>query len=217
MADVLARIVARKRREVAARLDGPVPAEPTTRSLRAALARRGARFIMEVKRASPSSQRGQVEAAVAAYAPVPMRQRADDGADFALARRPAFVRSAVEGPSSTRISRRRRTVSEARAPAPTPLLAMCRCRRRDCGGGARRGERWDGEIVECRTRELYARWRLDNNLRGINNVIETRGTTCVTSGSPARPAECCLLRKRAFRRAPMSSERPMPTASSRSA
>ena len=37
MADVLARIVARKRSEVAARLSGPVAAEPTTRSLRAGL------------------------------------------------------------------------------------------------------------------------------------------------------------------------------------
>ena len=60
MADVLARIVARKRREVAARLDGPVPAVPATRSLRAALARPGARFIMEVKRASPSGHRSAV-------------------------------------------------------------------------------------------------------------------------------------------------------------
>ena len=85
MADVLSRIVARKRREVAARLTGPVPADPTTRSLRAALARPGARFIMEVKRASPSGHRSvvSVEQAVAAYAPV-----ADaisvltDGADF---------------------------------------------------------------------------------------------------------------------------------------
>jgi indole-3-glycerol phosphate synthase/phosphoribosylanthranilate isomerase len=40
---------------VAARLAGGVPAvEPTRRSLRAALARPGARFIMEVKKASPS-------------------------------------------------------------------------------------------------------------------------------------------------------------------
>ena len=73
MADVLARIVARKRAEVAARLGGrPVSAVPTTRSLRAALARPGARFIMEVKRASPSGHRSEVavEAAVAAYAPV---------------------------------------------------------------------------------------------------------------------------------------------------
>ena len=60
MADVLARIVARKRREVAARLGGPVAAHPTTRSLRAALARPGARFVMEVKRASPSGHRSAV-------------------------------------------------------------------------------------------------------------------------------------------------------------
>ena len=60
MADVLARIVARKRSEVAARLSGPVAAAPTRRSLRAALARPGARFIMEVKRASPSGHRSAV-------------------------------------------------------------------------------------------------------------------------------------------------------------
>ena len=85
MADVLARIVERKQREVAARLSGPVDAAPTTRSLRAALAQAGARFIMEVKRASPSGHRSDVtvEQAVCAYAPV-----ADaisvltDGADF---------------------------------------------------------------------------------------------------------------------------------------
>jgi indole-3-glycerol phosphate synthase/phosphoribosylanthranilate isomerase len=52
---VLAEIVARKRVDVAARLTGSAPAaEPTRRSLRAALARPGARFIMEVKRGSPS-------------------------------------------------------------------------------------------------------------------------------------------------------------------
>ena len=85
MADVLARIVDRKRREVAARLSGPVAAAPTTRSLRAVLAKPGARFIMEVKRASPSGHRSAVTVsqAVRAYAPV-----ADaisvltDGADF---------------------------------------------------------------------------------------------------------------------------------------
>lgn len=57
---VLGEIVARKRTDVAARLAGvslgdlASRAEPTKRSLRAALARPGARFIMEVKRASPS-------------------------------------------------------------------------------------------------------------------------------------------------------------------
>jgi indole-3-glycerol phosphate synthase/phosphoribosylanthranilate isomerase len=53
---LLAEIVARKRIDVAARLGGfsPEAAEPTRRSLKAALARPGARFIMEVKRGSPS-------------------------------------------------------------------------------------------------------------------------------------------------------------------
>ncbi|HTU10463.1 MAG TPA: bifunctional indole-3-glycerol-phosphate synthase TrpC/phosphoribosylanthranilate isomerase TrpF [Allosphingosinicella sp.] len=52
---VLGEIVARKRVDVAARLAGGAPAAaPTGRSLRAALARPGARFIMEVKKSSPS-------------------------------------------------------------------------------------------------------------------------------------------------------------------
>ncbi len=57
---ILGEIVARKRIDVAARLEGVTldalrtRAVPTERSLAAALARPGARFIMEVKRASPS-------------------------------------------------------------------------------------------------------------------------------------------------------------------
>jgi indole-3-glycerol phosphate synthase/phosphoribosylanthranilate isomerase len=57
---VLGEIVARKRIDVAARLAGRnldslrAEARPTQRGLRAALARAGARFIMEVKRVSPS-------------------------------------------------------------------------------------------------------------------------------------------------------------------
>src|SRR5438093_128509 len=57
---VLGEIVARKRVDVMARLDGVsledlrARAAPTTRSLAAALARPGARFIMEMKRTSPS-------------------------------------------------------------------------------------------------------------------------------------------------------------------
>ena len=73
MADVLAGIVERKRREVADRLRGAgFNPEPSRRSLRAALARPGARFVMEVKRASPSGHRSAlpVRDAVAAYAPV---------------------------------------------------------------------------------------------------------------------------------------------------
>ena len=74
MADVLAQIVAAKRAEVAVRLSGvdPLAAEPTTRSLRAALARPGARFVMEVKRASPSGHVAKyaIDQAAVAYAPV---------------------------------------------------------------------------------------------------------------------------------------------------
>jgi indole-3-glycerol phosphate synthase/phosphoribosylanthranilate isomerase len=65
---VLGEIVARKRIDVAQRLAGVTldalrgRAEPTRRSLRAALLRPGARFIMEVKRASPSEGAIRAEA-----------------------------------------------------------------------------------------------------------------------------------------------------------
>lgn len=76
----LGEIVARKRIDVAARFAGVSlgelrgRAEPTSRSLRAALARPGMRFILEVKRASPSAGSLRAEADPAAiargYAPV---------------------------------------------------------------------------------------------------------------------------------------------------
>src|SRR5436190_13681413 len=71
--DVLAGILERKRSDVADRLHGtrfdPVPSR---RSLHAALAKPGARFIMEVKRASPSGHRSTLSVgdAVTAYRPV---------------------------------------------------------------------------------------------------------------------------------------------------
>jgi indole-3-glycerol phosphate synthase/phosphoribosylanthranilate isomerase len=73
---VLGEIVARKRIDVAARLEGQslealrAEARPTERSLRAALARPGARFVMEVKRLSPSqgSLRADVDPAAIARA-----------------------------------------------------------------------------------------------------------------------------------------------------
>ncbi len=74
MVDVLSQIVAAKRIDVAARF-GDVSAEamragvaPTTLSLKAALSQPGARFVMEVKRASPSGHRSDVEPADAARA-----------------------------------------------------------------------------------------------------------------------------------------------------
>ena len=129
MADVLARIVERKRVEVAARLRGPVAAEPTRLSLRAALARPGARFVMEVKRASPSGHRSAVgvEQAVAAYAPI-----ADaisvltDGEDFGGSLDDlALVRVRFDGPILAKdfivdIAQ----VSEARAHGADAILVM---------------------------------------------------------------------------------------------
>jgi indole-3-glycerol phosphate synthase/phosphoribosylanthranilate isomerase len=70
---VLGEIAERKRHDVASRLLGiSLDPEPTRRSLAGALRRPGARFIMEVKKASPSGHRSAVtvEAAVDAFAPV---------------------------------------------------------------------------------------------------------------------------------------------------
>ncbi len=129
MADVLARIVARKRREVAARLTGPVSAMPTTRSLRVALARPGARFIMEVKRASPSGHRSAVgvEAAVAAYAPVAEAISVlTDGEDFGGSLDDlAMVRGRFDGPILAKdFIVDTAQVSEARAHGADAVLAM---------------------------------------------------------------------------------------------
>lgn len=70
---VLGEIIARKRGDVAARLSGAsFYAEPTRRSLRATLSQPSARFIMEVKKASPSGHRSGIAVvdAARAYAPV---------------------------------------------------------------------------------------------------------------------------------------------------
>ncbi len=70
---VLGEIAARKRSDVSARLNGAsLDPDPTQRSLRDAMAQSRARFIMEVKRASPSGHHSavSVEQAASAYAPV---------------------------------------------------------------------------------------------------------------------------------------------------
>lgn len=129
MADVLARIVERKRAEVAVRLPDPVGAVPTSRSLKAALSRPGARFIMEVKRKSPSGHQGKhsVEAAVAAYAPI-----ADaisvltDGADFGGSLDDLrYVRERFDGPILAKdFIVHPNQVSEARAAGADAVLVM---------------------------------------------------------------------------------------------
>jgi len=74
VADVLKGIVVAKRIDVAVRFgtrsadEMRQGVEPTTRSLKAALMQLGARFVMEVKRASPSGHRSNVEPADAARA-----------------------------------------------------------------------------------------------------------------------------------------------------
>ena len=128
--DVLSTIVERKRREVAERLPLlRVDPEPTRRSLGAALARHGARFIMEVKRASPSGHRStiSVEAAVTAYRPV-----AD--AISVLTDGPAFggslddlrkARNLFDGPILAKdFIVDPRQVAEARAAGADAVLAM---------------------------------------------------------------------------------------------
>lgn len=86
MTDVLSRIVARKRIDVTLRLAGrSVDARPTHRSLRIALSRPGARFIMEVKRSSPSGHESPYTAAAAAAAYAPVADAISvlvDGPDF---------------------------------------------------------------------------------------------------------------------------------------
>lgn len=129
MADILAGIVERKRREVAQRLAGPVAAQPTMRSLKAALSRPGARFIMEVKRKSPSGHAGlySVEQAVAAYAPVAdaisvLTDNADFGGSLSDLR---LVRAHFDGPILAKdFIVDASQVSEARAAGADAVLVM---------------------------------------------------------------------------------------------
>jgi indole-3-glycerol phosphate synthase/phosphoribosylanthranilate isomerase len=129
---ILGEIVARKRVDVAARLAGGAPAAALSpRSQRAALARPGARFIMEVKKASPS------EGAIKAKADPATQARAYAGAADAisvLTDGPYFggslddlaaVRAVFDGPILAKdFVVDPRQVAEARACGADAVLAM---------------------------------------------------------------------------------------------
>ena len=127
---VLGEIIARKRSDIGERLaDASFDPAPTTCSLKQALSKRGARFIMEVKKASPSGHSSNVAVpdAVRAYAPV-----AD--AISVLTDTPYFngslddlrtVRSLFEGPILAKdFVVDPRQVTEARAHGADAVLAI---------------------------------------------------------------------------------------------
>ena len=127
---VLGEIIARKRVDVEARLSGAsFDSKPTQRSFKASLSKQSARFIMEVKKASPSGHRSGVTVidAVHAYAPI-----AD--AISVLTDAPYFngsledlrtVRSLFEGPILAKdFIVDPRQVTEARAHGADAVLAI---------------------------------------------------------------------------------------------
>lgn len=177
MADVLARIVARKREEVAARLSGPVDAEPTTRSLSGALARPGARFIMEIKPRSPSGHvaKHHPMEALAAYRPVAdaisvLTDEADFGGSLALLEQvrrdfdgPILAKDFIVGPAQ---------VSEARAAGADAVLVMLSVLNDEAAAAVlAEAKRLSMDaIVEVHDEEEMARAAaLDARIIGINN------------------------------------------------
>ena len=127
---ILAEIVRSKRSDVERRLAGAtLDPRPTRRSLSSALARHGSRFIMEVKKQSPSGHRSDVDVATAikAYAPV-----ADaisvltDGPFFGGSLEDlSTVRAGFDGPILAKdFVIDRRQVSEARLHGADAVLAI---------------------------------------------------------------------------------------------
>ncbi|WP_260482993.1 bifunctional indole-3-glycerol-phosphate synthase TrpC/phosphoribosylanthranilate isomerase TrpF [Sphingomicrobium flavum] len=178
MADVLARIVARKKVEVKERIGGKaIAAEPTSRSLIAALRAPGARFIMEVKPKSPSGHvaRHEPQAALAAYRPI-----ADaisvltDGEDFggSLALLEA-IRKGFDGPILAKdFIVDAAQVREARAHGADAVLCMLSVL--DDGGARRVMEEAQAlsmdVLVEVHDEEEMERaLALEARLIGINN------------------------------------------------
>ena len=129
---MLGEIIARKRIDVAARLSNGTPAAaPTRRSLRAGLARPGARFVMEVKKASPSEGAIRAEADPAAQA---LAYKGTADAISVLTDAPFFggaledlaaVRKVFDGPLLAKdFIVDPRQVAEARAYGADAVLAM---------------------------------------------------------------------------------------------
>ena len=129
---MLGEIVARKRIDVGTRLGNGTPAAaPTRRSLRATLARPGGRFVMEVKKASPSEGAIRAEADPAAQA---LAYRGAADAISVLTDTPFFggalddlpaVRKVFDGPLLAKdFIVDPRQVAEARAYGADAVLAM---------------------------------------------------------------------------------------------
>jgi indole-3-glycerol phosphate synthase/phosphoribosylanthranilate isomerase len=181
---VLGEIVARKREDVAARLDGQTlealreTARPTPRSLAAALARPGARFVMEMKRTSPS------KGASAGHEPIDVARAYSGVADAisVLTDGPYFngsfddlaiVRSAFDGPILCKdFTVDVRQVAEARAYGADAVLIMLSVLDDDeaaaCLAEAKRFAM--DPIVEVHDEEELGRaLRLGAGIIGINN------------------------------------------------
>ncbi|MFC7536048.1 bifunctional indole-3-glycerol-phosphate synthase TrpC/phosphoribosylanthranilate isomerase TrpF [Sphingomonas sp. GCM10030256] len=205
MAEVLDEIIERKRADVAERMRGfdGSAAEPTRRSLRDVLARPGARFIMEVKRASPSGHRSEhsPETAVAAYAPV-------TDAISVLTDLPFFggslndlaaVRAGFDGPILAKdFVVDPRQVREARIHGADAVLAMLSVLD-DAGARAVLAEaerlRMDTIVEVHDDRELVRALALGARILGINNrdLRTLRTDLAVTERLAARVPEDVLL------------------------
>jgi indole-3-glycerol phosphate synthase/phosphoribosylanthranilate isomerase len=209
---ILAEIVARKRADVAARLSGigihalRAKTEPSLRSLRAALARPGARFIFEIKRASPSQGALRSEADPAAIA----RAYADAAdAISVLTDAPFFggslddlaaVRRAFDGPILAKdFIVDPRQVAEARlhgADAVLAILSVLDDREAEAVMAEARGLGMDVLVEAHDEDEVRRAARLGAEIVGINNRdLKTMTTDLSTTErlAPLVPADRLLV------------------------
>jgi indole-3-glycerol phosphate synthase/phosphoribosylanthranilate isomerase len=181
---VLGEIVARKRDDVAARLAGQslevlrAQAEPTTRSLADALARPGVRFIMEMKRTSPSrgdSAGHEPEAVAHAYAGIADAMSVlTDGPYFGGSFEDlAAARRAFDGPILCKdFTVDPRQIPEARIHGADAVLVMLSVLHDDEAAAciAEAGRLGMGALVEVHDEgELDRAMRLGAAIIGINN------------------------------------------------